>query len=183
MSNRDDDLLLDDEAGPPPSLGRRTLGFLRELLVAVVVGVVLLIGVGRLRAPHLPESTPALTARDLVGRTFDLADYQGRKVVLNFWATWCGPCRVELPTLTSYARAHPDLPLYFVAVDGRIADLRAFAIEHDMPPDRVIAPDAPTLDRWQIGTLPTTMVIDEQGRISSAHAGVMIKPLLWWMTR
>ena len=113
----------------------------------------------------------------------DLAELRGQKVLLNFWATWCGPCRVEMPTLVAFAENHEEIPVYFAAVDGALGDLRAFAAAHDLPLDHVLALDRPTVEAWGVSTLPTTFVIDAQGKIDGAHSGVIVRPILWWMTR
>lgn len=178
-----DEPLLDEPGAARPTLGRRALGFLRELGVMLALGAALLVVLGWLRAPSLPGATPALRARALSGAVVDLAALRGQTVVVNFWATWCGPCRVELPTLLSFAADNPNIPIYYAAVDGAPDDLKAFAAEHDLPLDHVLAPDRATVDAWGVGTLPTTFVIDAEGRVDGAHAGVILRPILWWMTR
>ncbi len=183
MASPDHDPLIDDSAEPRPTLRRRALGFLREVAVMVALGAALLVGLGWLRAPSLPEKTPPLRAPTLSGGSVDLAELRGQKVLLNFWATWCGPCRVEMPTLVAFAEHHEEIPVYFAAVDGALGDLKAFAAAHDLPLDHVLALDRPTVEAWGVSTLPTTFVIDAQGKIDGAHSGVIVRPILWWMTR
>ena len=65
--------------------------------------VVVIHGVGALRAPSLPEQAPDFRLRDLDGQEVRLSDFRGQTVVLNFWATWCGPCRVEAPSFSPMA--------------------------------------------------------------------------------
>lgn len=145
----------------------------RELLVlAVLLGVSL--GVfGWLRAPDLPAAAPPFRLTQLDGRTLELEALRGRVVVLNFWATWCGPCLAEIPTLQAFAEAHPDVEVVGVAVDepGPVrARVERSAITYTM----VIA-DRPTVEAYGVTTFPTTVVVDPEGRVRGAHTGLMLR--------
>ena len=168
---------------PPSSWRARLRRTAREIAVTVVLGAVVFVIAGALRAPTLPDQAPALALRSLDGEVVDLAQFRGRTVVVNFWATWCPPCRVELPTLTSFAANHPDIPVLFVAADGTPAALAAFAEAHDMPRARVLVSNATSRAAWPVESLPTTVVVGPDGVIASAHGGILFAPQLWWMTR
>ena len=182
----DDGLLVraPDEApsSPPPPLARRALRLVAELAFSVVALAVLWIGVGWLRAPTLPEAAPGFTLLDLEGNAHTLADLRGKTVVLNFWATWCGPCRAEVPGLSSFARAHPDIPVLGIAVDGEPAALRKAAESLGID-YTVLRADAATRAAYDVSTLPTTVVIGPDGAVRAAHAGLMVEPHLAWLTR
>jgi hypothetical protein len=91
----------------PPSLTRRGLAEAWDWTKFLVLAAVVFTAVGRLRAPDLPEVAPAFQLTALDGTTVDLDAMRGKTVVLNFWATWCGPCRAEMPMLSSWASEHP----------------------------------------------------------------------------
>ena len=76
-----------------------------------------------------PDSAPDLKVKDLDGRELTLQTYKGRVVLLNFWATWCGPCRAEIPSLIRIQEAYKDrLQIIGMDVDDDDAErLRAFA--------------------------------------------------------
>jgi thiol-disulfide isomerase/thioredoxin len=172
-----------EEQEPPEPGGRKLTRWARDLGIGLLGFVALFLFVGWLRAPELPDAAPAFSLPSLAGPRVALADLRGKTVVLNFWATWCAPCKVELPTLVSFAAEHPEVPVLFVAVDGTPEALAAFAAEHGMPPDRVLVADAATRAAYGVGTLPTTVVVGPEGEVRGAHAGLIVGPQLSWMTR
>lgn len=156
-----------------------TLGSLAFFLFLVVALQTVL---GRLRAPSLPEQAPAFALPNLEGSTVSLSDFAGRTVVLNFWATWCGPCRVEIPSFTRFAEENPEIPVLGVAVDGSIEELRHARDTLGMGYPVLVA-DQATLEAYGVKTLPTTVVVRGDGSVRSAHSGMLFRPQLWWMTR
>jgi thiol-disulfide isomerase/thioredoxin len=161
----------------------RWRGWLKDGLV-LVTGTALVWGVaGWVRAPALPEVAPPLRLENLEGATVDLATFRGRTVVVNFWATWCGPCRVELPAITGFAESHPEIPVIYVAADGSREALRTFAAAHGMPEASVVRATAASKRAWGVTTLPTTVVVEPDGSVGAAHTGIVLTPQLWCMTR
>ncbi len=184
------DTLMQDGGTPPEGdrpvpLARRLLRGLGEIVVLLLLGMVALVVVGRLRAPSLPDQAPDFVLRDLDGQQVRLSDLRGQTVVLNFWATWCGPCRLEIPAFSAYADAHPDVAVLGVAVDGTRAELKGAARKLDIRYPVLIA-DADTKAAYGVHTLPTTVVVDADGQVSSAHSGLMLGPQLSlsvWLAR
>lgn len=161
---------------------KRLWTILRDWGGSLLLVVLLIQVVGWLRAPDLPEEAPTFALEDLDGAVVSLADLRGRTVVLNFWATWCLPCRVEIPQLSGFAQAHPEITVLGVAIDGSRAELKrgAASLGVDYPVLRI---DEATRAAYGISTVPTTVVIDPEGRIRSAHTGIITRPQLWWATR
>lgn len=119
------------------------------------------------------QMAPALELRALDGTEVRLDELRGRTVVLNFWATWCGPCKKEIPWFGEVAAEHPHVEFVGVAVDsGSLADLRRSREELGIR--YPIYEASPATQRlWSVKTVPTTYLIDEQGAVREGHVGLL----------
>lgn len=120
---------------------------------------------------------PDFSAQTLEGEPFRLADYRGEVVVLNVWATWCPPCRVEMPGFVDLQNELGDRGVQFVgvAVDREGAGaVRSFVEEREVNYPQIVSPSLAA--RYFPGdVVPRTYVIDKQGRIRYSHEGIMLK--------
>lgn len=111
---------------------------------------------------------PAFTARNLKGNRVQLADYKGKVVILNLWATWCGPCRVEMPGLENLYRRYRTQGLEILAVSldkGSSEKVQTFTDEYRLSFPVLLDPDREVESRYHTLTIPTTYVIDKKGMI------------------
>jgi thiol-disulfide isomerase/thioredoxin len=121
---------------------------------------------------------------DTLGHHHRLADYHGRWVVLNFWATWCGPCVQEIPEVAAFARAHPDVIVIGIAMDSADADLvKRFAASHGHAYPLVIADDAVERQMGSMAALPVTRIYDPEGRVAYDRVGRIDRRVLEFATR
>ncbi len=115
----------------------------------------------------------AVTVKDLQDRLWRLRDHRGQVVLLNFWATWCPPCRRETPGLVELANSHRENELDVVGIsmdDGGVNAVREFVAEFKIPYTVAIAgKDVPLAEMVQ--ALPTTLLIDRRGRIAKTYLG------------
>jgi len=123
----------------------------------------------RLTALSEPAQAPTLRLRDLDDRPHDLADLKGRLVLVNFWATWCPPCRREMPSLEHLYQQLRDRGLTVLAVDvGEDADT-VFAFTGQLEPapsfPLLLDADSRAVQEWRVKGLPTSFLIDPQGRV------------------
>ncbi len=132
-----------------------------------------------------PVQVEDLVMEDVDGATFSMSDLQGRVTLVNYWATWCGPCRQEIPDLVQLQERYGDqLQVIGVSADeGDVADVRAFAQEFDMNYPVVMA--TPEINQQFPGVfaLPTSFVLDTEGRIVQTHVGLINPAVLEQETR
>ena len=126
--------------------------------------------------PSAAFEAPHVTYKQLDGGgTFALTAHRGRVVFLDFWASWCEPCRLSLPLAEGYAKAHPEVDVVPVDVgEPRIA-AASYARAHDLR-GVVLDPHNVSQGYFAVQGLPTMVVIDPQGRIRATWAG--FNPLL-----
>ena len=122
-----------------------------------------------------PRPAPTLRLKDLGGTAHDLAQLKGRVVLVNFWATWCPPCRREMPSMERLSQALKGEAFSVLAVDvGENGDtIDAFASQLDTAPSFPILLDTRSrvMQAWKVAGLPTTFLIDRQGRIVASAIG------------
>ena len=111
-------------------------------------------------------AVPAFQALDTSGKTWRLADLKGRAVLINFWASWCEPCRAEMPTLQQIADLYGADKLLVLAVNFKEHPTRAirFAASTSLTLPVLLDPQGQTARAWGVKVFPTTVLIDRQGR-------------------
>jgi len=125
-----------------------------------------------------PVSVPALNLVDLDGRAITNASLAGKVVLLNFWATWCGPCREEIPMLAALQKHYGDrLAIVGLSIDESPAeDVRTFAAGLGVNYPVVMSTRALEAEFGGITAVPSTFLVDPQGRILQRHLGVLQGP-------
>lgn len=116
---------------------------------------------------------PAFTLKDVGGSDVSLSDFAGKVVVLDLWATWCGPCRQEIPLLVSLYEEFKDRGLVVVGVglDEGGADVLKPFVEANHMSYPVLVGDKALGTTYKVTSIPTTYVIGRDGKIASKHMG------------
>lgn len=180
------------DASPARSRWRRALPLIASVL-AIVIGLMLVAG------PAFFSSLPAAPKPGLESgmqsgmpkegqpipdfelptleddRTVRLSDLRGSPVLINFWATWCGPCKQEMPLLVEQYNWNKGKGLRVLAIDtlvnDNLDDMRAFAEKYNMNFDVLVDETDAIAGGWEVMGLPTTFFVKPDGIVAKVHVG------------
>ncbi len=154
-------------------------------VLAVVVAEVLLRSRDREETPASPPAqdvagltapaAPDLTLETLAGARVDLKQLRGKVVAVNFWATWCGPCKVEMPELAEVWRARHDHCFEILGVAGMSSRVDAEQMAKSIPYPVLFDADGMVVSDWSVRSFPRTFVLDTQGRVRKVFRGMIGK--------
>ncbi len=122
------------------------------------------------RPAQLDERAPAFKVSDGL-TSINLANYRGKVVLLNFWATWCPPCVAEMPSLLQLHHDDPNLVILAISVDQNPADYSEFIASHHVDLITVRDPNEKVADLYHTDMWPETYVIDRKGIIRRKFVG------------
>ena len=131
-----------------------------------------------LKAEKERKHAPDFALKDADGRVVHLSDYRGKVVLLDFWATWCGPCKIEIPWFIDMQRRNKDRGFEVVGVamdDDGWESVKPFVAEHGVNYRIVLGDDATSQTYGGVEALPTSFLIDRAGNIAAVHVGLAPK--------
>lgn len=118
------------------------------------------------------------TLKDMDGANVDLASFKGKIVLINFWATWCGPCRAEIPSLVELqAKYHADLTILGVSIDDTADKLKPYAAEFKMNYPVLVGNGHQDMQDafGPLYGIPVSVIVGRDGRIAKKHSGIATK--------
>ena len=126
-------------------------------------------------APEIAAEAPDFALRDLRGNEVRLSEYRGRTVLLTFWATWCGPCRLEMPAFEDRYQELKDDDFIVLGVnyDEPVEDVRTFRDEFGLSFPLLLDPGGSVQRLYQIRGYPSSIFVDPQGVVSVVHLGLI----------
>ncbi len=145
----------------------------RRFAALIILITALLLGCTDRRAPSGGTAAADFTLQDLNGKSVRLSDYRGKVVILDFWATWCPPCRASIPGLEKIYKAYKDKGLVILAVSldqGEWDSVKSFSAEYGIT-YTVLKGNEDVSDKYQVRTIPMLLVIDKEGRIAKRYLG------------
>ena len=129
-------------------------------------------GRGLTKLADTPQA-PEFVLRDLDGNQHRLSDYRGQVVIINFWATWCPPCREEMPSMQHAWESLKNDGIHMLAINVGEDEDTIFQFTANYPVDfpLLMDSDSGVINQWPVRGLPTTFVVDPKGRISYRAIG------------
>ncbi|MBI4824513.1 MAG: TlpA family protein disulfide reductase [Nitrospirae bacterium] len=120
------------------------------------------------------DKAPDFLLMDIDGKPYSLAEQKGNVVVLEFWATWCGPCKDSIPDLVSLHERYKDkgVAIFGLSVDEDVSSLKTFVEAYSIP-YRILYDDKNISRLYKVGSIPSTFVIDKKGRVMGKHSGYL----------
>jgi thiol-disulfide isomerase/thioredoxin len=148
----------------------------KQVLVAFAIAVIGLVGGIMIFSTGTGDvRVPDFTATTLAGETVQLRDYQGQVVMLNFWATWCPPCRAEMPTIQAAYERYHDQGFAVLAINNaeQPAQIQSFADALSLRVPIVLDTEARLQRTFAISGYPTSLFISLDGELYAQHSGML----------
>lgn len=151
----------------------------RTAYLALVTAVLLVLGACSPPPPY-PLPAPPLSGADLAGQARDLGELAGSVVLVPVWASWCGPCRDEVPVLQEALDRWGGTELEVLGINMRDhgQSARDFLAEHGADYPSVADPRGTVAVGWGVTTLPVTFLVDREGQVVARHLGVVTEDWL-----
>ncbi len=123
--------------------------------------------------PWSGGATPALELADLAGKKHRLTDYRGKVVLINFWATWCEPCRDEMPSMQRLQKRFAGKPFVVLAINVGEGEARIEEFLQKLPLDFIFLRDhsSVAMKAWRARGLPASFIVGADGRVRYSHIG------------
>jgi cytochrome c biogenesis protein CcmG, thiol:disulfide interchange protein DsbE len=155
----------------------RTVLTVGVVITAVLIGL-LFMGLGKnpneIRSPLVGKAAPTFALRQAgTDQTVDVAQFKGKPLVINFWATWCGPCWEEHPVLVATARSNPDVQFLGVVFQDTEEKILGFLQQRGSGYPTVVDDKGKTAIAYGVGGVPETFFLDATGKIVAKYSGPM----------
>jgi len=144
-----------------------------RVVLAVLLSCCVTLATAQQLRPWTGGPAPKLALQDLEGRLHALEDYRGKVVLINFWATWCDPCRAEMPALNKLRASLAGHPFAVLAVNLAESEGRVRRFMEQVPLDFpvLLDRDSGAAKAWKARVLPVSFVVDAEGRIRYSALG------------
>lgn len=127
----------------------------------------------------LGDRAPDFKVQTMDGEEVNLSDYKGKKVFLNFWATWCPPCKAEMPHMQAFYEEQPEeVEILAVNLEESTEKAADFAKQYELTFPILMDADGTVAETYEVYTIPTTYVLNEDGTVHQKIVGPMDEPMM-----
>jgi len=159
---------------------------LKNIVIALWIGVAIVACSGGFPNPQDQSQLPLVNkpAKDfelenMNGEKIRLSDYKGHIVVMNYWATWCGPCISEMPLFQKFSDQYgPQLVVFGIDNQETVEEIRPYVDKLNITYEILLDKDAQVHVDYQVYGLPTTIIVDQNGIVKVNHIGIMTEKQL-----
>jgi peroxiredoxin len=146
---------------------------MNSVMLRIVLSVALLCGAAATQGKEMNEPAPDFTLKSRSGENLRLEDFRGQVVMLNFWASWCGPCRQEMPLMDTIYEQYKDLGFTVLAVnvDENREEAHRFLDKVPVSYPILYDPESRVSEQYNVQAMPTTVMIDRNGKARFVHYG------------
>lgn len=146
---------------------------LEVILLMILATGILATGCSTVEAPEIGKAAPSFQLTDIDGQTVSLSDFQGKPVLLNFWATWCGPCHLEIPYIQEVydEQSEPGLVILAINLRESLAKVKEFVQDYNLSFPVLLDLEGMVAEKYNILPIPTTYFIDSDGIIRDIQIG------------
>ena len=145
----------------------------KAIVVISIIALALFAGCTSKEKEGATAAAPDFTLQDLSGKKVRLADFKGKVVLIEFWATWCPPCRAEIPTIERLHAQYGSKGLTVLAIaldEGGWDEVKAFAAEHKIS-YTVLKGTEDVSSKYMVRLIPSTFLVDKEGNIKKRYMG------------
>lgn len=146
---------------------------MNKMMLPMLLSLSLAFGATALQAKEMNEPAPDFTLKSRSGENLRLEDFRGQVVMLNFWASWCGPCRQEMPLMDDIYEQYKDLGFTVLAVnvDENREEAHRFLDKVPVSYPILYDPESQVSEQYDVQAMPTTVMIDRNGNARFLHYG------------
>jgi cytochrome c biogenesis protein CcmG/thiol:disulfide interchange protein DsbE len=151
----------------------------KKSLLSIFIIISFILSINALSA-NTPDNkkAPDFALKTLEGKTVKLSDYKGKIIIIDFWATWCPPCRKGIPDLIELQKAYSkDLVIVGISLDQErtLKDLKPFIENYGINYPVVLGNEKVVKDYGGVNAIPTSFIVDQKGFIIDSHVGLVPK--------
>lgn len=154
-------------------LNQRTKNVIFILVVGLLVGILVYQFLPKIKSQAKVDSSVDFKLESVDGKEYSISDFKGKKIILNFFATWCPPCRAEIPDFEKFHKDNKDVVLIGINIQEDREKVKEFLEEMGVSYIVLLDRDGKIASAFGIEGIPTTFLLDENGRIVAKNVGMM----------